>query len=96
MMREWEEMSRGRMERLIRDIVARVRMSADTMEREAKFDLGHAAAVERTQEWHTYPRVVAIMITEMQGLLFNMQLSALIDAATETEAARAEKRTVKP
>lgn len=89
--RDWEGMARTRLERLVADAVSRIRDTADELEREALRNIASAAQENRVIEFQTYPRVAGQLVAKVQTMLFNLKLDNLIDAATDAEAARAEK-----
>lgn len=89
--RSWEEASRRRLERLVEETVSRMRSTADRIEREAQRNITAAAKDARGHKYHTYPRVVADLLGEVHGLMFNISVSSLVDAAAEAEQAYAEK-----
>ncbi len=90
---DWEESARARLERHIASVVARIRDTADQIEREAKYNLANAAELRRKQEFHTYARAAGAVIHDLSWLIANASLDNTVDAAADADAARAEKVT---
>lgn len=93
--RDWEEASRARLEKLMADTVERIRDTAAEIEREARRNIASAAKGNRDLDFHTYPRAASQVTHSIQTLVFNLKLDSLVDAATEAERAREEKRTAR-
>lgn len=88
--RDWEKPARERLEKNVAAVVARIRATADQIEREAKRNIDQAGG-ERPFGFETYARVAASAIKEVQTLVFNLPLDNMLDAAAEAEQARSEK-----
>lgn len=88
---DWEKTARARLEKQVADVVQRIRTTADSIERDAGYNLRVAADPERDHDWQTYACVTASVISEIQAMVFNLHLTTLIDAAAEAESARADK-----
>lgn len=88
---DWEAAARTRLENLVTDIVARIRSTADEIERDARRNIANAAEQNRGLDFQTYPRAAGQVVHEMQTLIFNLKVESLIDAAAEAERARTEK-----
>lgn len=52
--RDWESMARARLEKLVAEMVRRIREAADEIEREAKRNIESAAEADRALEFQTY------------------------------------------
>lgn len=92
--RNWEASARARLERLVAETVSRIRDAAGQIERDARGHIVSAAEEKRGLEFQTYPRVAGQVIHTVQTLMFNLSLESLIDAASDAEAARAERLAV--
>jgi hypothetical protein len=90
--RDWEAASRARLEKLVADIVERIRDAADEIEREARRNVASSASEARDLEFQTYPRAASQVTHSIQTMLFNLKLDSLADAAADAERARSEKR----
>jgi hypothetical protein len=90
--RNWEASARGRLERLVAETVSRIRDTADQIEREARSHIASAAADERELEFQNYPRVAGQLLHSLQTLTFNIGVESLIDAASDAETARIERK----
>lgn len=86
----WEASARKRTEKLVADVVSRIRATADEIEREARRNLASAAKEKRDLEFQIYPRTAGQVVHSVQTMVFNMKLDSLIEAASDAEAARAE------
>lgn len=89
--RDWEADARRRLERVVAQIVNKVRDSADNIEREARITITSAAKSNRDLEFQTYNRVAAQITHEVHTLLANLYLDNLINSAGDAEKARYEK-----
>ncbi len=89
--RSWEGASRARLERVLADLLERVRGTADQIEREAKGNIESASRDNRVLEFQTYNRVAAQAVHAIQTMLFNLPLDSLIMAAADAETARNER-----
>ncbi len=90
--RDWEATARNRLEKVLADVVYRIRKAADEIERDAKRNVANAAQNTRVLEFQTYPRVAGQVVHALHALLFNLPLENLIDAAADAEAARTENQ----
>jgi hypothetical protein len=93
--RDWEGAARGRLEKNVADTVTRIRMYADQIEREAKRGI-ESAAGDRPLEFTSYLYAAGRVVHEVQTMVFNLQLTNIIDAAADAEAARIERLGAKP
>jgi len=88
--RDWEAAaSAARLGRLVGGVVSRLRETADRIERDTAYRLSSAA--KPTSDYHTYARVPAEVVHGVHELLFNLNVEALIDAASDADRAHAEK-----
>ena len=88
----WELLARARLERLVAETVTRIRDAADQIERDARGHVKSAADEERGLEFQTYTRVAGQVVHSVQTLVFNLAMDSLIDAASDAEAARTERK----
>jgi hypothetical protein len=92
MERDWEAMAAARLQRSIEALVSRIRVTADTIEREADRNITSALKLERDLEFQTYAQVAGQALHELHTLIFNVNAANLIDAAADADSARAAKR----
>lgn len=90
--RNWEASARARLERLVAVTVDRLRATADQIERDTRGHISSAAAEERQMAFQTYARVAGQVVHTVQTMVFNLALESLIDAASDAEAARTERK----
>jgi len=84
--RDWESMARARLEHVVAGSVARLRATADQLEREAARGIRDAA--EGRHEWSSYGRVAGQFVHELVNGVNNTNLSNLIETAADADAAR--------
>ena len=86
--RDWESVAVKRVERLVADIVSRIRDTADRIEREARYNVANACEKDRDLDFHTYHWVASQVFHEIQTMFMNLAMGSLIDAAGDAETAR--------
>jgi hypothetical protein len=89
--RDWETMSVKRLEGTVANVVAQLRRLADRIEQEAVANIENART--RKTEYSTYGRVAGQVIHEISWGVANLNLSNVIDAASDAASAQQEKAT---
>ena len=87
--RDWEQIASDRMERSVRSLATRMRNTADQIEREAAHN--RKAAREGSTEYATYARLVGQAISTLHSMIFNVNVSNLVDAAADADAEHRER-----
>lgn len=85
-----EESARARLERAISATVRQLRATADQIEREAARNIENAA--NRTHDFSTYGYAAGQVAHAIAWGAANANISNVIDAATDADAARIEGR----
>lgn len=85
-----EESARARLERAVAAAVRQLRATADQIEREAARNIENA--VNRTHDFSTYGHVAGQVAHTIAWNTANANISNVIDAATDADAARISGR----
>jgi hypothetical protein len=91
--RDWETAAAARLEHTVASVAAQLHKLADRITEEAAGNIENAR-IKRT-EYSTYGRVAERVVHEVTWGLANLNLANVIDAASDAQAAQAEKLAAK-